>query len=352
MVSSFNSFSSSFSSLIKSKAGRNNTGRTTVRYRSRPKFPAFFSPKTFYSQSKNTFVAPSYKFRTLPDAFFSASKVVGSLRKLSAAKYTLSFLPLHVTPPNIRVFSYGSFLSSGFSLTRMYTIPYGSRISYLQWSSNGRPVFARAPGCTAQLIKRRGSFVVVKLPSGEIRKFAAVRFASVNNSDVRILRRPVYYKAGQIRNLGTRPHVRGCAINPVDHPHGGRTGESRPSVTPWGLLTKGKKTRHRPYSSRVVLKSVQQLKVTNLFICFLMSIRDLKKAYSHIFFHFRPTVKNYSSNFSLPFELAAERVYYYSGNSFKSLLFKENLAGQHLFFFRRIKLTGKSIHTRKKKKKK
>lgn len=56
-------------------------------------------------------------------------------------------------------------------------------------------------------------------------------------------------KAGSRRNLGWRPSVRGIAMNPIDHPHGGRTNGGRPSCTPWGVYTKGKRTRRRDASS-------------------------------------------------------------------------------------------------------
>lgn len=135
-------------------------------------------------------------------------------------------------------------------------------MSFLQLSRSGRPVFGRARGSKVQVLRRRGSYTTVRLPSGELRRLHAKLFSFAATPEEQLFVLPVFYKAGQIRQLGRRPHVRGCAMNPVDHPHGGRTGESRPSVTPWGVLTKGHRTRTRPVNPKIILRTVQQFKAT------------------------------------------------------------------------------------------
>jgi large subunit ribosomal protein L2 len=111
---------------------------------------------------------------------------------------------------------------------------------------------ARSAGVTIQLMGKEGSKAILKLPSGEFRRVDIRCMASigvVGNSDHS--NRKVG-KAGRSRWLGKRPHVRGVAMNPVDHPHGGgegRTAGGRHPVTPWGVPTKGHKTRKKNKAS-------------------------------------------------------------------------------------------------------
>jgi len=131
-------------------------------------------------------------------------------------------------------------------------IPLGLPIHNIELTVGGGGKLARSAGQTAQLMSREGSFAHVKLPSGEIRMINVKCLATigqVGNPDHDSVK---LGKAGRKRWLGIRPTVRGVAMNPVDHPMGG--GEGRTSggghpVTPWGHLTKGKKTRHKRKSS-------------------------------------------------------------------------------------------------------
>lgn len=105
--------------------------------------------------------------------------------------------------------------------------------------------YVRSQGVYARFLKTRGSIIIVKLPSGSLINFSKLSsficFGYKAPSFQIVSTKTNFQKntAGRIRNFGIRPHVRGVAINPVDHPHGGRTGESRPSVSPWAQLTKG-----------------------------------------------------------------------------------------------------------------
>jgi len=135
-------------------------------------------------------------------------------------------------------------------------------VNFVQHRPGGRPIFGRALGSKVQVLRRRGSYTTIKLPSGELRRLHAKLFSFASTDEPLSFSTSVYHKAGQIRQLGRRPKVRGCAMNPVDHPHGGRTGESRPSVTPWGELTKGRRTRTRPVDPKIILRTVQQFKAS------------------------------------------------------------------------------------------
>jgi large subunit ribosomal protein L2 len=232
--------------------GRNNTGRTTVRHRG----GALLAPRaSIYPRYSNFFVS---KYRAFSLQHLSKS-ALGLCFKLSANSYNFGIIPNKFSEPTsfLRFGNHGA----GVSFSKLYTVPLGTKISHLQLFTNTPAKVARAPGSFAQVLKRRGSFVTLKMPSGEIRRVGARCIALSSTLLPRAYFLPKFTKAGDTRKLGWRPHVRGCAMNPVDHPHGGRTGESRPSVSPWGILTKGYKTRTKPINKRLVLKSVQQLKV-------------------------------------------------------------------------------------------
>jgi len=121
---------------------------------------------------------------------------------------------------------------------------------------------ARSAGMSIQLMGKEGMRAIVKLPSGEFRRIDArcmATIGSIANSDHS--NRKVG-KAGRSRWLGVRPTVRGVVMNPVDHPHGGgegRTSGGRHPVTPWGVPTKGHKTRNKnKASSRDIIRRRKQ----------------------------------------------------------------------------------------------
>ena len=124
--------------------------------------------------------------------------------------------------------------------TSIKGIPTGSILHSL--SSNGYVKYARAAGLFFQVIQKNQPLCKVRLPSGRIKSISDKCFGTIgtiSNSQHSLI---FLGKAGRSRLLGTRPTVRGVAMNPVDHPHGGRTNGGRPSVTPWGIPTKGKPT--------------------------------------------------------------------------------------------------------------
>jgi large subunit ribosomal protein L2 len=108
--------------------------------------------------------------------------------------------------------------------------------------------FARSAGTSVQLVAREEGRAILKMPSGELRTVGVDNWATIGtlaNSDFRNLS---LGKAGRTRHRGFRPSVRGMAMNPVDHPHGGGEGRSKSGshpVTPWGKCSKGARTRKR-----------------------------------------------------------------------------------------------------------
>lgn len=124
--------------------------------------------------------------------------------------------------------------------TLIKNVPIGSLLHSL--SLNNQVKYVRAAGLFFQIIQKSQDFCKVRLPSGLIKNVpntALGTFGLVSNTKHAFVS---IGKAGRNRLLGFRPSVRGIAMNPVDHPHGGRTNGGRPSVTPWGIPTKGKPT--------------------------------------------------------------------------------------------------------------
>ncbi len=127
-------------------------------------------------------------------------------------------------------------------------IPVGTVVHAIELEPGKGAQLARSAGTGAQIQGREGDYVVLRLPSGELRRIHAESYATVGvvgNADHKNI---VIGKAGRTRWLGRKPHVRGSAMNPVDHPHGGGEGRAprgRPPASPWGWQTKGKKTRKK-----------------------------------------------------------------------------------------------------------
>ncbi len=127
-------------------------------------------------------------------------------------------------------------------------IPVGTTVHAVELEPGKGAQLARSAGTAAQIQGREGDYVVLRLPSGELRKIHAECYATVGvvgNADHKNI---VLGKAGRSRWLGRKPHVRGAAMNPVDHPHGGGEGRAprgRPPASPWGWQTKGRKTRKK-----------------------------------------------------------------------------------------------------------
>jgi large subunit ribosomal protein L2 len=137
-------------------------------------------------------------------------------------------------------------------------IPLGTLIHNVELTRGRGGQLARAAGTSAQLMAKEGEYAQLKLKSGEVRMVRLECMATigqVGNTDHENI---AIGKAGRMRWMGKRPHVRGVAMNPVDHPHGGgegKAGQGNPHpVSPWGWPTKGAKTRGKRPSDKYILK--------------------------------------------------------------------------------------------------
>jgi large subunit ribosomal protein L2 len=139
----------------------------------------------------------------------------------------------------------------------MREIPLGTTLHNIEMRPGKGGQMVRSAGTGAQLIAKEGRHALLRLPSGEMRKVLAECYATVGQVGNLDHENAKIGKAGRNRWLGWRPTVRGVAMNPVDHPHGGgegRTSGGRHPVTPWGVPTKGKKTRNNPRTDAYIVR--------------------------------------------------------------------------------------------------
>jgi large subunit ribosomal protein L2 len=136
-------------------------------------------------------------------------------------------------------------------------IPLGTVIHNIELRPGEGGKLVRSAGSSAQLMAKEGAYAQVRMPSGEVRKIQVVCRATIGQLGNLDHENEVIGKAGRSRHLGKRPSVRGIAMNPVDHPHGGgeaRSTSGRPPTTPWGQMTMGKKTRRNKRTANMIVR--------------------------------------------------------------------------------------------------
>jgi large subunit ribosomal protein L2 len=136
-------------------------------------------------------------------------------------------------------------------------IPLGTVIHNIELRPGEGGKLVRSAGSSAQLMAKEGQYAQVRMPSGEVRKIQVVCRATIGQLGNLDHENEVIGKAGRQRHLGKRPSVRGIAMNPVDHPHGGgeaRSTSGRPPTTPWGQMTMGKKTRRNKRTANMIVR--------------------------------------------------------------------------------------------------
>lgn len=139
---------------------------------------------------------------------------------------------------------------------KMKSMPLGSTIHNIELLPGRGGKLVRSAGLSAQLMARSGGYVTLRMPSGEMRLInenCKATFGVVSNPEHNLR---VESKAGRVRWMGVRPTVRGTAMNPVDHPHGGGEGKHNGYIpqTPWAMQTKGFRTRSKRKSNKMIVK--------------------------------------------------------------------------------------------------
>ncbi len=139
---------------------------------------------------------------------------------------------------------------------KLKNIPVGTLVHNIELSPGHGGQIARSAGGYAQIMGRDGKYVSLRLPSGEMRYVLGECLATIGTVGNEDFANIVIGKAGRSRHLGIRPQTRGSAMNPIDHPHGGgegKTNSGRHPVSPWGMPTKGFKTRKKKASDKLII---------------------------------------------------------------------------------------------------
>jgi large subunit ribosomal protein L2 len=221
------------------KAGRNNTGRITMRHQGGG-HKQHYRIVDFRRGDKDGIVALVERLEYDPNRSANLALLCysdGERRYIIAAKGLAAGTQL--------VSGSEAPIKPGNSLP-LRNIPVGTTLHCIEMQPGKGAQMARAAGTSVQLLAREGSYAQLRLRSGEIRKVhvdCRATIGEVGNGEHSL--RSIG-KAGATRWRGIRPTVRGVAMNPIDHPHGGgegRTSAGRDPVSPWGVLTKGYKTR-------------------------------------------------------------------------------------------------------------
>lgn len=240
-------------SLVKSKkqnAGRNNTGRITVRHRGG-------GVKRHY-RLLNHRLAPGLKL-TVEEIEYDPNRSA-RIARVKDQHGLYHYVLADTSMKKGKTFETGEDAaieaSNRMPLSR---IPVGTMIYAIEMQVGKGAQMIRSAGTKAQLMAKEGDYAQVKLPSGEVRRFRVECQASigvvgnVQHQNVKV------GSAGRNRRKGIRPSVRGVVMNAVDHPHGGGDGGAhgpgKAPRTPWGQLTLGYRTRRRKYSNKLIVRS-------------------------------------------------------------------------------------------------
>ena len=233
---------------MKKTGGRGNTGRITSRHRGGGHKRSY----RLIDFKRNKIGIPARVASIEYDPNRSAR--IALLHYVDGEKRYI-IAPLDLKVDNMIVSSDDSEIKSGNTLP-LSKIPLGTNIHNLELKPGKGGQVARSAGTMCQLLAKEGEIAHIKMPSGEVRLFplkCKATLGQVGNVDHEKI---VLGKAGRSRWLGRRPHVRGVAMNPVDHPMGGGEGKAwggRHPCSPWGQLSKGLRTRKRKKSSNSLI---------------------------------------------------------------------------------------------------
>ncbi|MHC8441166.1 MAG: 50S ribosomal protein L2 [Candidatus Eutrophobiaceae bacterium] len=234
----------------KSNAGRNNAGRITVRHRGGGAKQRY--RRIDFKRNKDNIEARVEHIEYDPNR---SAHIALLLYKDGERRYI-------VAPHQVKE---GDVLMSGSVVAvrqgncmPLSNIPVGSTVHCVELKPGKGAQIARSAGTSAQLLAKEGFYATLRLRSGEMRKVIAdcrATIGAVCNGEHSLR---ALGKAGAVRWRGVRPTVRGVAMNPVDHPHGGGEGRSsggRHPVTPWGVPTKGYRTRRNKRTNKLIVRS-------------------------------------------------------------------------------------------------
>ncbi len=232
------------------KAGRNNTGRITMRrrgggakrlyrivdFKRRKQDVAATVERIEYDPNRTAFIA-LLKYSDGEQAYILAPQ------RLAVGDSVIAGTRADIKPGNAMPFS---------------GMPIGTIVHNVEMKPGKGGQIARAAGTYAQFVGRDGGYAQIRLSSGELRLVRQECMATVGAVSNPDHSNQNLGKAGRNRHFGKRPSVRGVVMNPIDHPHGGgegRTSGGRDPVTPWGVPTKGTRTRSNTTTDKFILRS-------------------------------------------------------------------------------------------------
>jgi len=230
-----------------SSGGRNNTGRTTVRFRGGGHKQAY----RVIDFKRRKFDVPATVERLEYDPNRTAFI---ALIKYADGELAYILAPQRLSPGDSVVAGEHVDVKPGNAMP-LASIPVGTIVHNIELKIGKGGQIARSAGSYAQIVGRDGDYVIMRLSSAEQRKVHGQCMASVGAVSNPDNMNTTIGKAGRKRWMGRRPHNRGITMNPVDHPHGGRTNGGGNWVTPWGFPTKGKKTRKNKRTTKFIVAS-------------------------------------------------------------------------------------------------
>jgi large subunit ribosomal protein L2 len=240
----------SLTAPLKSKGGRNNTGRITARHRGGGNKRAY----RIIDFKRNKFDVPGRVAAIEYDPNRSA-RIALIVYRDGEKRYILA--PQNLAVGTEIVSSDTADIKVGNSL-KLRNIPVGTQVHNVELQPGRGAQIVRSAGTSAQLMAKEGKYALLRLPSGETRMVlleCRATIGVVGNNDHENLS---LGKAGKKRYQGQRPHVRGVAMNPVDHPHGGGEGKAPVGrsgpMTPWGKPALGFKTRRNKSTDKYIVK--------------------------------------------------------------------------------------------------
>lgn len=235
----------SLTTSLTKKGGRNNTGRTTLRFRG--------------GGAKRRYRIIDFKRNkdNIPATVKTIEYDPNRSANIALLVYADGEKRYIIAPKDLSV---GQVVESGDSVDivagnalPLRSIPVGTILHNVEMKPGKGGQIARSAGAEVQLMAKEGKYAQLKMPSGEFRLVpldCKATVGQVGKTDHSLIR---LGKAGKSRNLGRKPHVRGSAMNPVDHPHGGGEGRSpigrKSPMSPWGKPTLGAKTRKKNKAS-------------------------------------------------------------------------------------------------------
>jgi large subunit ribosomal protein L2 len=234
---------------VKKSGGRNNNGRITVRFRGGGVSRRF----RLIDFKRDKIGVPAVVKAVQYDPNRSAN--IALLNYTDGEKRYI-LCPVGLTVGDTVISSAKAEIRPGNAMP-LKAIPEGTTVHNVEFKKGKGGQIARSAGNYAQLMAKEKKYALLRMPSGEIRKILVENRATIGqvgnitHSAIKV------GKAGLTRHKGKRPHVRGVAMNPIDHPHGGgegRTSGGRHPVSPWGVPTKGKKTRSNKRTDNMIVK--------------------------------------------------------------------------------------------------